>query len=80
MKNIGKVQLIEGNKNIDLSKAVDLTVDEKVLQDMEDEGDIIVNSSDEESEDAEEIDPKIKHQKKQQKLKEKEQKLRQHGI
>lgn len=69
-ENIGTMKTIEGRQDIDLSKAVDLTVNDDIMEAIEDDREVLLHSDDEEdSEEEEEQDPKKKKEKKMKKLK-----------
>jgi len=60
--NIGKLKVLEGKKGIDISKAVDLTVNDDIMGLIEEEKEVLVHSDDEEEED-EKLTPKEKRKK-----------------
>lgn len=58
--NIEKLKVIEGSVNIDMSKVVDLTLNEDMLNQIEHEEDIQIDSSEDEDEEGEALNPKQK--------------------
>lgn len=69
--NIGKLKVIEGRQDLDLSKAVDLTVNDDIMAAIEEDKEVLIESEDEaeDSEEEEELDRKQKREKRQKKLK-----------
>jgi len=59
--NIGKLKVLEGKKGIDISKAVDLTVNDDIMGLIEEEKEVLIHSDDEEED--EKLTPKEKKEK-----------------